>query len=354
MSTCPPENSLLTDQSTFWSSTGPNWDKHRIGWAVAGGCAWITLLISAISVMQHCRNYTKPREQRQVLRILYMPPVYAIIAFFSYRFFREYTYYSLVQTMYEAVTLSAFLFLIIEYVASTASDHNPENAVARRDKRPLPFPFCFLRYRPTKPYFMYTKMWIVDLQYTIIGPLGSIAGIICERYGVLCGSAGFNIHFASVWIQAIEFVSISVALYGLFVFYGLILAELEGKRPMFKFAAIKLIVMFTFYQSFLFQTLASHNVLKGTEYWPGTPRNVANGLNALAICVEMVFFSGFMWWAYTSKEYQRKPGMSATRIWRPLWDSINFSDFGREIVESLNVDYCCGKPSTRSRLMEEG
>ncbi|KIL54053.1 hypothetical protein M378DRAFT_174465 [Amanita muscaria Koide BX008] len=128
--------------------------------------------------------------------------------------------------------------------------------------------------------------------------------------------------------------------------------------------------MFMFYQSFF--VLASHNVLKGTEYW--TPRNVANGLNALAICIEIVFFSGFMWWAYTSKEYQRKPGMSATRIWRPLWDSyvlstfyyhrqidawdrINFSDFDRksEIVESLKIYVDCrrGKPSTRSRLVEE-
>lgn len=31
------------------------------------------------------------------LRILYMPPVYAIVSFFSYRFFREYTYFELVQ-----------------------------------------------------------------------------------------------------------------------------------------------------------------------------------------------------------------------------------------------------------------
>ena len=107
-----------------------------------------------------------------------MPPIYAIIAFFSYRFFRDYTYYALVQTgafslsyisrttvltstpieqtAYEAVTLSAFLLLIIEYVADTTVDSKAENAVARKDKRPLPFPFCFWRYRPTKPYFMYT------------------------------------------------------------------------------------------------------------------------------------------------------------------------------------------------------
>ena len=32
------------------------------------------------------------------IRILYMPAVYAIISFFSFRFFRSFTYYALVET----------------------------------------------------------------------------------------------------------------------------------------------------------------------------------------------------------------------------------------------------------------
>lgn len=43
----------------------------------------------------------------------------------------------------------------------------------------------------------------------------------------------------------------SVALYGLFMFYGLTAEELKGRRPLAKFLSIKLIVMFTFYQSFV-------------------------------------------------------------------------------------------------------
>lgn len=40
-----------------------------------------------------------------------------------------------------------------------------------------------------------------------------------------------------------------IALYGLIVFYELTKEELKGKRPLAKFLSIKLIVMFTFYQS---------------------------------------------------------------------------------------------------------
>ncbi|KAF7333407.1 hypothetical protein MVEN_02356500 [Mycena venus] len=330
---CPTDEAAQIDQSGFWDpGHGIEWDKHRIGWAVAGGCAVITVIITCISVLQHCRNYTVPREQRQIIRILYMPPVYAIISFFSYRYFRSYTYYSLIYVAYEAVTISAFLLLIIEYVAATAVGHRAEIALVRKDKRPLPMPFCCWRYRPTKAYFMYTVKWSV-LQYVIVRPAISIAGIICQKFGVLCDSQGFNPHFASVYLSAVDFISISVALYGLLLFYGLTKDELVGKRPLAKFLCIKLIVMFTFYQSFVF-TLLEGRVITATLYWSET--NIANGLNALTICVEMVLFALAMWWAYPSSEYALQPGQyGKISGWRAIWDSINFMDFAREIWASV-------------------
>ncbi|EDR03464.1 uncharacterized protein LACBIDRAFT_295223 [Laccaria bicolor S238N-H82] len=345
------DNAVDVDQSTFWDPNGIHWDAHKIGWTIAGSCALLTVLISAITVVQHFRNYTNRSQQRQIIRILYMPPVYAIISFFSYRFFRDYTYYSLIEVVYEAVTISAFLLLLIDYVASTATGHSAEKAIARKDKRPLPFPFCCWRYRPTKVYFMYTVKWFV-LQYVIIRPAVSIAGIIAQSYDVLCEAGGFNWRFASVWLSAIDFISISVALYGLLMFYGLTADELKNRRPLAKFLSIKLIVMFTFYQSFVFSALEGR-VIKATRYWTAT--NIADGLNALTICIEMVFFAILMWWAYTPAEYHREEGALATSIWRPLWDSINYADFALEIIDSFKffIDYVLGKPSAHGQRSEE-
>ncbi|KAF9244460.1 organic solute transporter Ostalpha-domain-containing protein [Melanogaster broomeanus] len=344
--TCPSENQQEVDQSSFWDSGNQNWDAHKIGWAIAGGCAALTVIISLISVLQHCRHYNKPNEQRQILRILYMPPVYAVISFFSYRFFRSYTYYSLAESAYEAITLSAFLLLLIEYVAATASGHNALMAMERKDKRPLPMPFCCWRFRPTKAYFMYTVKWAV-LQYVIIRPACSIAGIICEAYNVLCPSGPYSIYFANVYLEVIDFISISVALYGLLLFYALTKDELQGRRPLAKFLSIKLIVMFTFYQSFVIDSLEG-SVIKATQYWTST--NIADGLNALAICIEMVFFSMLMMWAYTWNEYKIEDAPK-TSIWRPLWDSINYTDFLFEIIGSLKFfwDKARKKPSDPSR-----
>jgi len=179
----------------------------------------------------------------------------------------------------------------------------------------------------------------------IIRPAASIAGIVCQFYGVLCPSLAWSPYYAQIYISAVDFVSISVALYGLVVFYGLTKDELKGRRPLAKFLAIKLIVFFTFYQAFVFSMLEGR-VIHATKYW--TEANIADGLTALATCIEMVLFSGFMMWAYTWTEYT-VPGRK-TSIWRPLWDSINYSDFVMEIVGSLKYyfDASRGKPGTRT------
>ncbi|KAF5365855.1 hypothetical protein D9757_013979 [Collybiopsis confluens] len=104
--------------------------------------------------------------------------------------------------------------------------------------------------------------------------------------------------------------------------------------------------MCTWYQSFVFTALEGR-VIHATQYWSET--NIADGLNALAICIEMIFFACFMWWAYTPAAY-RIAGAPATSIWRPLWDSINYSDFALEIWGSLRffIDYMRGAPETHS------
>ena len=90
------------------------------------------------------------------------------------------------------------------------------------------------------------------LQYVVIRPAISIAGIICEYFNVvrnyqlseevmghrltstqLC-TGTYSPHFAAVYLEAIDFASISVALYGLIVFYVLCKDELKGRRPLSK------------------------------------------------------------------------------------------------------------------------
>jgi len=71
------------------------------GWGVKDSTA-ITISRESSGKCELCSSSlnepNSPLTSRVSLRILYMPPVYAVISFFSYRYFRSYTYYSLVES----------------------------------------------------------------------------------------------------------------------------------------------------------------------------------------------------------------------------------------------------------------
>ncbi|GAA6002268.1 hypothetical protein JCM10207_003155 [Rhodosporidiobolus poonsookiae] len=344
--TCPAENSLNTDQSSFFDG---RWDAHEIGWVIAGATAAAATVITLFSVWKHARNYYNPKQQRQVLRIMFMPAVYAIVSFFSYRFFRSYTYYSVSVVIYESIVLAAFLMLLLQYVGEST---DAQKAVLKdKEKQKIPFPFWCIRYRPSKPYFLHALKWSV-LQYSLLRPLISIAEIICQAYDVLCPTA-YSVYFAEVYLDSIDFVSISVALYGLICLYDLVKEQLAGKKPLSKFLCIKLVVMLTFYQSFIFSILESHGVIHATEFWTAT--NVSDGLNALCICCEMVLMSIAFAWAFNWKEYiaQAPSGAKKTNPFWALLDSFNYWDFLVEGGRGIRFlyDFIRGKPGTHSSHM---
>ncbi|EGG12620.1 uncharacterized protein MELLADRAFT_41419 [Melampsora larici-populina 98AG31] len=348
---CNAVNTLAVDESSFFSSSKTvNWDYHRIGWVVAGSMAILTLVISSFSIFMHCRSYHAPLQQRQIIRILLMPPVYAIISFFSYRFFRAYTYYSLIETVYEAFAICAFMFLLVQYIG-----HSPplqRQILAEQPKRSIPFPFCCWRYRPSKPYFLHTTKWLV-LQYCIFRPLITIVAIICEAHHVLCPQQ-YSVFFAQAYLEAFDFVVFSIALYGLIVFYTVTKDHLKGRSPLAKFLTIKGIVFFTFYQGFVFSILEKHGVIRGSQYWTAT--NVSEGLQALCTTVEMVAFSIIMIFSFSWKPYTQMNPTKRTGVFRSLLHSQNYSDFCIELYSSMKFfwDYAQRKPYTTSKAQGLG
>ncbi|KAF8515634.1 organic solute transporter Ostalpha-domain-containing protein [Gautieria morchelliformis] len=337
---CPSINVERVQQSQFWSKGGIHWDQHRIGWAVSGGCAFFTVGITLCSVMSHALDYRSPAEQRQIIRILYMPPIFGIMSFLSYRFFLEYTYYSVSVVLYEAIVISAYMLLLVESLASVTQAGTTQAALLKKDKSKLPFPFCCWRYRPTKAYFMHTIKWSV-MQYTIVQPAICVISVITQAFNLLCVQS-FSPEFANVYLTVFALLSNSYASFFLsYLFYELTKRDLKGRRPGAKFWCVNIIVTIPFIQ----QLLAT------TKFWTST--NVANGLNALTLCIEMVFFSLFMWWAFPVSEYEHvnAPRRSA---WRALLDSINFWDFVVETWRALKffVDFAFDKPGARSHSVK--
>ena len=133
-----------------------------------------------------------------------------------------------------------------------------------------------------------------------------IAGIVTEKYNVLCkfslfmtwgvrggifwqvytGLLQYSVHFATVYLDSAKyvlaqsllstqhwrissFVSFSVALYALLVFYTLTREYLEGRQPLASFLSIKFVVFFTFCKRRLFITaffLGAHGIKRSRNF----------------------------------------------------------------------------------------
>ncbi|KAJ2140717.1 hypothetical protein IW142_005258 [Coemansia sp. RSA 564] len=302
-------------------------DAHKVGWIIAGTFALAATIISGLHIAAHLKHYTIPRQQRHIVRIILMIPIYSIISFLSYRFYREAPYYTAVRDCYEAFAIAAFYMLLLQYIGDSSTAQKQQML----DKRGLKwtFPFnCFVINPSHRRTFDLLKWGI--LQYVVISPLNTIVTIIAHANGVFCPDS-MRPRYAHLWVAIIDFISISVAMYALVSLYRVIKDDISDQKPFLKFIAIKAIVFLTFWEGFIISWLGSNNihVIKGTKYW--TKDNVVDGLTALVICIEMVLFAALFIKAFPVTPFMRPEGTHRTPMRRAFIDSLNFGDFFLEI-----------------------
>ncbi|KAJ2781894.1 hypothetical protein H4R18_002600 [Coemansia javaensis] len=327
-------NVTVTGSDECWQvirgSDGLAWyqlDAHKIGWIVSGSFALAATVVSLVHLAMHLRNYTVPRQQRHIVRIILMIPVYSIISFLSYRFYREAPYYTAVRDCYEAFVIAAFYMLLLQYIGDSSAEQK-SSMLSKRDLK-WTFPLNCVALNPANRRTFNLLKWGI-LQYVIVSPLNTLVAIIAHANGVFCPDS-MRPKYAHFWVAVIDFVSITVAMYALVTLYRVIKEDISEDKPLRKFVAIKAIVFLTFWEGFIISWLGSSNigVIKGTKYW--TKDNVVDGLTALVICVEMVLFAALFVWAFPAAPYRRAAHARRTPVRRAFLDSLNFADFFLEI-----------------------
>lgn len=71
---------------------------------LAGIAVWVALFITCQQIYHHLRWYTNPQEQRWIVRILFIVPIYATYSWISLIFFNSesvYIYFFTVRDCYE-------------------------------------------------------------------------------------------------------------------------------------------------------------------------------------------------------------------------------------------------------------
>ncbi|KAL9931438.1 hypothetical protein V8E36_009724 [Tilletia maclaganii] len=326
--TCPVEHHPPPDPVPFLSHGNINFKAHDVGWLVCGFMALIACGASFWLVWKHLTYYTCPPQQRHIVRMLFMVPIYSLVSFASYLFYRQALYYQVIRDCYEAVTITSFFLLLLQYVGDTPEE---QHIVFRQVKlQKWFFPLGFWKYRPDGLKFLWL-MKICILQYAIFRPLCTILTVGMEYMGVYC-LASWMPWFGHLWMALIITISVSIAMYCVVQFYLPISEELKPYDPVLKFLAVKAVVFLTFWQESFLAVLISFGAIKDAKYW--SAHEIGVGLGAILSCFEMVIFGFLHIKAFSYKPYCPADPTRTTRRLRAFGHVLDFRDWFRHMKQS--------------------
>ncbi|PPQ62953.1 hypothetical protein CVT24_006193 [Panaeolus cyanescens] len=340
---------------------------YHIGWIVSGCFALIAIITSFWLVRKHLQWYTNPAyaETRtkmcahlppykrrpinpsvDIVRLLFMVPLYAIISFASFIFWNHSTPLILVRDAYEAIVLTAFFYLLLMYLshdeeeqkrifmkAGLSKEADRINARNGKKRAKWVFPLGFVKWKPKDGlYFLQLMKWGV-LQYCVIRPTTTLAAVILDYMGLYCESS-WGLGWGHSWIMIIISLSVTVAMYCLIQLYVVVSKELAPHKPLLKLFAIKAVVFLTFWQATFLSLLSMVGVIKGSQFMTAEDINI--GIGAVLETFEMMLFSFLHIKAFTYKPYREPipPELSPpsqTPQWRSLGHAMDFRETFREI-----------------------
>ncbi|KAI8157577.1 hypothetical protein K4K49_005274 [Colletotrichum sp. SAR 10_70] len=350
---------------------------------LAGGILTMTSCsMSFYQIFRHATNYTKPLEQKQIIRICLLVPIYTLSSFLSIVFCKHHVYLAGIYLLYEACALVAFYALCCAYLDT---DHH--RLATSWDKDGLkkwfftrPFAACVPALK--RSYYdhpaanagwrRFNRLWICIYQYPFMKLLVTIATYVTESMGVLCSEEG-GTKYADFWLHTVVSVAILItAMHCLMQFYYQSQELLEPHRPVLKFLAIKIVVFLSLMQG-TDRTKFVLDAIVGRDDQPLGPTDaisypsLAIGVPNLLLCLEM-FGIGIMhlyaypWAPYVARngagvlavaendgdEDGGKKGSAVVNVsaedaqsqggflgWKAYIDALNFSDFAVALYRSV-------------------
>ncbi|XP_037669994.1 transmembrane protein 184A isoform X11 [Choloepus didactylus] len=92
--------------------------------SLSGLFVWAALLLTGHQIYLHLRSYTVPSEQRYIVRLLFLVPVYAFDSWLSLLLLgghQYYVYFDSVRDCYEAFVIYSFLSLCFQYLGGESA-----------------------------------------------------------------------------------------------------------------------------------------------------------------------------------------------------------------------------------------
>lgn len=274
-------------------------DRAQLTMVGSGFSALLSMHFTIQLLSQHLFFWKNPKEQKAIIMIIIMAPLYAIDSFVGLLDIRGsktfFMFLDSVKECYEAVAIAKFLALMYSYLNISISKNIVPDEIKGKEIHHS-FPMTLFQPRTARldhKTLKLLKHW--TWQFVIIRPACSILMITLQILGLYPS-------WLSWTFTIILNISFSVAMYSLVVFYHVFSKELQPHKPLSKFICIKGIVFFSFWQGLLIKILVSLGVIKSHHFWLDV-EHLQQAIQNVLICVEMVFFSVMQQYAYHVAPY---------------------------------------------------
>ncbi|KAG8389802.1 hypothetical protein BUALT_Bualt01G0016300 [Buddleja alternifolia] len=283
-------------------------------WAVTSAAIFVVvaLVLSMYLTFEHLGAYNQPEEQKFLIGLILMVPVYAVESFLSLLNSEVAFNSEIIRDCYEAFALYCFeRYLIaclggeentIEFMESqswvTSSVPLLDEAYAYGVVE-HPFPLsCFLRdWQLGSEFYHAVKIGIV--QYMILKMICALLAMIFESIGVY-GEGKFEWGYVYPYLAVVLNFSQTWALYCLVQFYSVTKNKLAPIKPLAKFLTFKSIVFLTWWQGVAVAFLFSFGAFQGS-----LAKLLKTRVQDYIICIEMGVAAVVHLYVFPAAPYKR-------------------------------------------------
>ncbi|MCL4122613.1 UNVERIFIED_CONTAM: hypothetical protein GTU68_056096, partial [Idotea baltica] len=307
--------------------------SSTFAWLVGGIFVILTIPLSLWEIVQHLVNYTKPKLQKHIIRILWMVPIYSLDAWLVLWEPQLGLYLDTARECYEAYVIYNFMIFLLNFLDE---EMDLEAALDIKPTTPHFFPLCCLRPWPMGREFIHRCKHGI-LQYTVFHLMTTGIAFVCGLAGIY-GEGNFSPNYAFIYLFIVNNASQFAAMYCLVLFYRAMREELNPMKPLAKFLCIKCVVFFSFFQGVGIMFLVKARVIKqvfGVSEEDELKR-ISNILQNFLICVEMFIAAVGHRYAFSYKPYVDPDYMGANccHAFLLIWD---ISDVRSDIREHVHI-----------------
>ncbi|XP_035730891.1 transmembrane protein 184B-like isoform X1 [Vespa mandarinia] len=341
-------NVIKNFKTNFTKEATPIFLQTRTAQGIAGIFVWLALFLTCQQIYQHLRWYTNPTEQRWIVRILFIVPIYATYSWVSLLFFNSgsyYVYFFTVRDCYEAFVIYNFLSLCYEYLGGEGNIMSEIRGKPIRSNC-LYGTCCLVGKTYTIGFLRFCKQ--ATLQFCLVKPVMAFVIIFLQAFGHY-RDGDWSPDGGYIYITMIYNISVSLALYGLFLFYFATRELLTPFEPVLKFCTVKSVIFLSFWQGVLLAILEKANVISpvidslGQSTSAGT---VSAGYQNFLICIEMLFAAIALRYAFPYQVYSagcvtdsRGRSVTMQSISSSLKETMNPKDIMTDAIHNFHPQY---------------